>query len=75
MTMAKKIKQILIERDMEVKDLAQRMSVNGKIVSSNNLYNKLRRDNFNENELHDIAEALNAELLINFKLRDTGKEF
>lgn len=73
--MAKKIKQILIERDMEVKDLAELMSVNGKSVSSNNLYNKLRRDNFNENELHDIAEALNAELLINFKLRDTGKEF
>lgn len=75
MALAKKIKQVLLERDMEVKDLAERMSINGKNMSSNNLHNKLRRDNFNESELQDIAKALDSDLIINFKLRDTGKVF
>lgn len=75
MSTSKQIKQVLLEREIEVKDLAKQLTENGKNTSSNNLYNKLRRDNFTESELRDIAEALDADLKITFKLRDTDKEF
>lgn len=43
MGMAKKIRTLLLERDMTIKELAEKIGTNG-----NNLSNKLSRDNFSE---------------------------
>lgn len=42
-------------------------------ISPQNLNNKMRRNNFSEKELRAIAESLNCDLMIAFKLRDTGE--
>ena len=68
MGMAKKIRTILLERDMTIKELAEKIGTNG-----NNLGNKLARDNFSEKELRDIAEALDCDYDGIFTLRDSGK--
>ena len=69
MGMALKIKTILLERDMTIKELAEKIGTTG-----NNLSNKLSRDNLSEKDLRVIADALNCDddgILI---LRDTGKQ-
>ncbi len=69
MSMALKIKMILLERSMSIKELAEKLGTSG-----NNLSNKLARDNFSEKELHEIAEALNCDYTGTFTFRDTGKQ-
>lgn len=69
MGMAIKIKTILWERKMTIKDLAEKIGTNG-----NNLSNKLSRDNFSEKELREIAEALDCDFDATFIMRDTGKK-
>ena len=68
MAMASKIRILLIERNMKIKDLAQMLGYSG-----NNLSNKLRDDNFSEKELRKIAELLDCDFDATFTLRDTGK--
>lgn len=68
MAMAKKIRTVLIERDITIKELAEKIGTNG-----NNLSNKLSRDNFSEKELRDIAAALDCDYDGVFTLRDSGK--
>jgi len=41
--------------------------------SPTNIYKKLNRDNFNEEDLTQIAEALNCDFKGSFVLRDTGE--
>ena len=67
--MALKIKTILLERDMTIKELAEKMGTTG-----NNLSNKLSRDNLAEKDLHVIADALNCDYDGIFTFRDTGKQ-
>lgn len=67
--MTLKIKTILLERDMTIKQLSEKLGYNG-----NNLYNKLDRDNFSEKELKKIADALNCDYDGFFTFRDTGKK-
>ena len=69
MGMAKKIRMVLIERDMSIKELAEKIGTNG-----NNISNKLSRDNFTEAELISMAEAMNCDYDGIFTLRDTGKK-
>lgn len=69
MGMALKIKIILLERDMTLKELAKKIG-----TSSPNLCNKLARDNFSEKELHAIADALNCDYEGIFTFRDTGEQ-
>lgn len=69
MAMAEKVRILLVKRKITVTDLAKRLG-----MSQSNLSNKLSRDNFNEKELQEIAEALNCDLDINFTLRDTGEQ-
>ena len=69
MSMALKIKTILLERKKTIKELAEQIGTNG-----NNLSNKLSRDNFSEKELRQIAEALNCDYDGIFTMRDTGKQ-
>lgn len=69
MAMAEKVRILLVKRKITVTDLAKRLG-----MSQSNLSNKLSRDNFNEKELKEIAEALNCDLDMNFTLRDTGEQ-
>ena len=68
MAMASKIRILLIERNLKIKDLAEMLGYSG-----NNLSNKLRDDNFSEKELRKIAELLNCDYDATFTLRDPGK--
>lgn len=65
---AKRIKQIMIERDISVKDLATLMGITQQSMS-----NKLYRDTFTFDETSHIAELLNCD--IKFITRDSHKEF
>ena len=66
--MTLKIKTILLERNMTIKQLSEKLGYRG-----NNLYNKLDRDNLSEKELRAIADALNCDYDGIFTFRDTGK--
>lgn len=67
--MAEKIKILLLKTKMNVVQLAK-----AKNTSSQNIYNKLSRDNFTVNELKEIAKITGAELEINFVIKRDGKE-
>lgn len=69
MGMALKIRTLLLERNMKIKDLAENLGYSG-----NNLSNKLKDDNFSEKELRKIAEILNCDYEATFIMRDTGKQ-
>ncbi|OJU10490.1 MAG: transcriptional regulator [Clostridiales bacterium 43-6] len=68
MGMSIKIKTVLWERKMTIKELAEKIGTNG-----NNLSNKLSRDNFSEKELREIAQALDCDYDGIFTMKDTGK--
>ena len=69
MAMALKIRTILLERNMSIKELSDKLGYKGT-----NLYNKLRRDNLTEKELCKIADILNCDYDGIFTYRDTGKK-
>jgi len=69
MGMANKIRILLIERNMKIKELAEQLGYSG-----NNLSNKLKEDNFSERELLKIAEILKCDYNATFTMQDTGKE-
>lgn len=69
MGMALKIKMILLEKGMTIKQLTDKLGYKGS-----NLYNKLDRDNSGEKELHEIANALDCDYDGIFTFRDTGKK-
>jgi DNA-binding Xre family transcriptional regulator len=69
MAMTEKIKIVLLKKKLTVKDLAERLG-----CSSQNLSGKFKRDNFSENELSEIATALEVEYCGSFKIPDTGEE-
>lgn len=62
---ARKIKMLAAANEITIKDLATRIN-----TSQSNLANKLKRDNFSEKELEEIAQACDAKLEINFVLKD-----
>jgi DNA-binding Xre family transcriptional regulator len=68
--MAEKIKFVMIRRNMTTTALAQAIN-----TSPANLSNKLRRDDFRESELREIAKALNCTFESNFVLNDSGAKF
>lgn len=69
MSMAKKIKTILVERDMTIKELSEKLGFQGSY-----LYNKLSRDKLTEDELKTIADALDCDYDGIFTFRDSGKK-
>ncbi|WP_025114183.1 helix-turn-helix domain-containing protein [Lysinibacillus fusiformis] len=69
MSMAKKIKLLMVERDVTAAKLAEKLG-----TSQSNISNKLKRDNFSENELEEIASALDAKYEAHFVLED-GRKF
>ena len=66
----KKIKSILIYKDMTITDLSEKL---GKSVQ--NLSNLLKKDNFRESELKEIADKLDCDLKIEFVDKTTGETF
>ncbi|MGE8036847.1 helix-turn-helix domain-containing protein [Lysinibacillus sp. NPDC093692] len=68
MGMAKKIKMLMVEKDITLSELAEKIG-----TSQPNLSNKLKRDNFSEKELNQIAEVLDVEYEANFVLKDGRK--
>lgn len=69
MGMSNKIRIVLIERNMKIKDLAEQLGYTG-----NNFSNKLKKDDFSEKELIRIAEILGCDFKATFVMQDTGKE-
>lgn len=65
---ATKIKMLLAAKGMNMKGLAELLN-----TSQPNLSNKMKRENFSEKELQEIAEALGAKVEINFILEDGTK--
>ncbi|MDR0889902.1 MAG: helix-turn-helix domain-containing protein [Oscillospiraceae bacterium] len=65
---AEKIKIIAKRRGMTMGEIADRRG-----ESRQNLSNKIRRDNFSERELREIAEVLNCTLSIEFVFKDTNE--
>ena len=68
MSTSKKIKQLMIERDKSVKDIAAVLG-----IAPQSLSNKLYRDSFTYDDVVKIADALNADVCI--ITRDSGKRF
>lgn len=61
MGISKEIKKILIDKDLNQGDLAEKLG-----TSQQNMNAKLKRDNFSNKEMIEIAEALGYELKIEF---------
>jgi len=70
MGMAEKIRILLVKRgNISEAELARRLG-----MSTTNLYNRLKRDNFTDQDLQRIAEVLNCTFKAGFTLNDTGEE-
>lgn len=67
--MSEKIRIALLKRKISVTDLASTLG-----TSQSNVSNKLKRDNFSERELTQIADILNCDFKGTFIMRDTGEE-
>lgn len=69
MGMSVKIKTILLEKGMTIKELSDKLGYKG-----NSFYNKLALDNWRENDLQDIANVLGCNYVGTFIDKDTGKQ-
>ena len=70
MPLSDRIRILLIKRgNISEAELARRLG-----ISPQNLNNKMKRDNFSEKDLLDIANALDCTFSVSFKLNDTGEE-
>lgn len=70
MTMTEKIRILLVKRgNISEAELARRMG-----QSPQNLNHKMKRDNFTERDLRQIAEALNCSFSVQFTMNDTGEK-
>lgn len=61
MGISKEIKKILIDEDLTQAELAEKVG-----TSQQNMNAKLKRDNFSNKEMEDIADALGYNLEIKF---------
>lgn len=68
MSANKKIRQAMIEQDISLKELAEKLEVKPQVLST-----KLYRDKMSFNDVCVIADKMNCDIVI--KSRDTGKEF
>ena len=68
LTTSEKINIIMKRQNMNMTELAKKTD-----QSRQNLSNKMSRDNFSENDLRLIANALECDLRIQFVDRETGE--
>lgn len=69
MSAAKKIKMMLVHREMTLTDLSQLLNKSLSTMSG-----KMKRDNFSEKDLREIAELLNFDYEAIFTDRETGRK-
>jgi DNA-binding Xre family transcriptional regulator len=70
MGMTEKIRILLVKRgNISEAELARRLG-----MSTTNLYNRMKRDNFTDKDLQRIAEVLDCTFKAVFTLNDTGEE-
>ena len=70
MGMTQKIRILLVKKDnMSEAELSRRLE-----TAPANLHNKMKRDNFSEKELREIADVLGCDVKISFVDRITGEE-
>ena len=65
---AEKIRILLKRRNMSIKQLADALG-----VTSQNICNKMSRNNFSEKELNEIAAALDCTYNAVFTMNDSGE--
>lgn len=68
--MSEKIRLVLAKKNKSKAWLAEQLN-----WSTSNLYNKFKRDNFNEKELVEIARVLDCTFEASFVLNDSGEKF
>lgn len=68
-TFGEKVRIVLSKRAMTLNDLALKL-----VMSPSNLSNKLKRNNFSENEMKQIAAALNCTFEPTLIMNDTGEK-
>lgn len=59
---SKQIKKILLEKDLQVKDLATMLN-----CTPENLYKKFKKDDWKESDILEIAEVLNCDYIQELK--------
>jgi DNA-binding Xre family transcriptional regulator len=70
MGMTEKIRILLVKRgNISEAELARRLG-----MSTTNLYNRMKRDNFTDKDLQKIAEVLDCTFKARIVLNDTGAE-
>lgn len=69
LTTSEKIRLLLQRKNISISGLAEKTG-----TSRQNLNNKLRRNNFSENDLKGIANALGQEIIIKFKDVESNEE-
>jgi transcriptional regulator len=70
MGMAQKIRILLVKQgNISERELARRLE-----TTAGNLSQKMKRDNFSENELRAIADVMCCDVEINFINRETGEK-
>lgn len=70
LTAGEKIKIVMKRRGLTLGDLAEKTN-----QSRQNLSNKMKRDNFSEKEIKEIAEILDCDYEASFVMRDSGEMF
>ena len=68
--MSETIRLVMVKRNKTGKDLATALG-----CSSQNIYALLKKDNWSEDQLRKIGDALNCDLRMQFELRDTHEVF
>ncbi|MDR1700540.1 MAG: helix-turn-helix transcriptional regulator [Lachnoclostridium sp.] len=68
LTLGEKIKIILGRRGMTLVELAEKTG-----QSQSNMSNKMKRDNFSEKELHEIASVLDCTFDAGFIMNESGE--
>lgn len=65
LTMGERIRIVLKRKNMTLSDLAEELK-----MSRQNLNTKMKRDNFSQSDLNEIAEVLNVKYKSYFELED-----
>jgi transcriptional regulator with XRE-family HTH domain len=70
MAMVEKIRILLVKRgNISEAELARRLG-----ISTQNLYSRMKRDNFTDKDLQRVAKVLDCTFEAGFVMNDTGEE-
>jgi len=68
LTVSEKIRVLIGRKNMTITELASKLN-----MTPQNLHNKLKRDNFSEKEISEIANVLDCKYEINFLFENGDK--